>query len=99
MGNFTYSDIVSASCSQDSHLSMIISQSGNGVNLYITPNSNKIITLSIFDISGKMVYSKDVSTISTESPLTISPDIFSSGIYFFRLQSETENVIQKIMIR
>ena len=98
-GNYTYSDIVSASCSQDSHISMLISQSENGVNLYITPNDNKILTLSIFDISGRLAYNKNISTISTESPLTISPVFFNAGIYLFRLQSETENIIQKVLIK
>jgi hypothetical protein len=97
-GNYTYSDIVSVSCSIEDQLSMVVSQTDYGVNLLITPPGNdKNIALSVFDISGKMLFYKHISAIDNQ--LTISPDIFSNGIYIFRLQSETDNVVQKVMIR
>ncbi|MGD0712170.1 MAG: T9SS type A sorting domain-containing protein, partial [Bacteroidales bacterium] len=98
-GNYTYSDIVSTSCSKGNSLSMIVTSSYNYVNLFITPGNSTNLTLSIFDVSGRMVYNKDVNTFITDNPLSISSDIFSSGIYIFRLHSESESIMQKVMIR
>jgi hypothetical protein len=78
-------------------MSMIVSQSEYGINVLITPGNNKNIALSIFDISGKMLFYKHINTI--DNPLTISPNLFSSGIYLFRLQSETEDIVKKSIIK
>jgi hypothetical protein len=96
-GNNTYSFMVSTTCSVDAPMSMIVSQSEYGINVLITPGNNKNIALSIFDISGKMLFYKHINTI--DNPLTISPNLFSSGIYLFRLQSETEDIVKKSIIK
>jgi hypothetical protein len=93
-GNFTYSDIVSTLCNNDDQLSMIVFQTEYGINVSINPGGGKAIALSVFDISGKMIFYKHI--ISTA--LVISPEEFSSGIYIFRLQSETDDIIHKVMI-
>ncbi len=96
-GNFTYSGIISSSCSNVASLALLVSQSDYGINVFITPGSNKNIALSVFDISGKMIFYKHINTI--DDPLTISPNLFSSGIYLFRLQSETEDIVKKSIIK
>ncbi|MGD0711065.1 MAG: hypothetical protein ABR968_07755 [Bacteroidales bacterium] len=96
-GNFTYSNIATSSCSTEDQMSMIVTQSDYGVNVFITPGSDKNLALSIFDISGKMMFYKHINTI--DNPLTLNPTIFTEGIYIFRLQSETEDVVKKAFIK
>jgi hypothetical protein len=96
-GNFTYSDIISASCSNESQLSMIVSQADYGVDLLVNAGNSKTLALSIFDLSGRMIFYKHIST--ADNQIILSPNIFSSGIYLFRLQSDTEDIIREVMIR
>ena len=42
-GNFTYSDIISSSCGYEAHISMIVSQTENGIYLSINPGNSKIL--------------------------------------------------------
>jgi hypothetical protein len=97
-GKFTYSGIVSVSGSKEDNLSMKVSQStNNGINLFVTSASSSTVVLSIFDLSGRIIFNKSINIIDNQ--LILSPDMFSSGIYIFRLQSENKDIIQKIMIK
>jgi len=101
-GNFTYSNIVAVSGNQSGSLTMKVlpSQGNNNIHLLIRPDNSKNFTVSVFDISGKMIYTKDLGSMpSTDNYFTISPYNLSNGIYLIRLNSDTESIVQKAMIR
>jgi hypothetical protein len=99
-GTSTYSDIINSSCSNtEQQLSLELSFVNNEMSLNII-NGKTGYALSIFEASGKLVYSNNVKIIDQQSQqLIISGELFSPGLYFIQLQSEDENLIQKFMVR
>lgn len=98
-GSSNYSDVINTTCSSDEQLSVTLSFADGDLSLIIS-NAKSDYSLSIFEVSGKLVYSKDIIKNSEQTQqLILSSDLFSPGIYFIQLQSKDENLIQKFMVR
>jgi hypothetical protein len=77
----------------------------NKVILYPNPSKDVITinylpfkndgTLSVYDVYGKLVYSKNYNHNSTSESIDISA--FKSGIYFLKIGSPNETVIKKLV--
>ncbi len=77
----------------------------NKVILYPNPSKDVITinylpfkndgTLSVYDVYGKIVYSKNYNHNSTSESIDISA--FESGIYFLKIGSPNETVIKKLV--
>ena len=69
----------------------------NGISLYPNPADNiisidgKYITLDIYDVFGKLVY-------TTKNDKTINTTLLQNGVYFIDADTENGNIVKKIII-
>ncbi len=91
-GQYTsYSQCV-ASCVPSS-----VDEKINGISIYPNPADNiisidgKYITLDIYDVFGKLVY-------TTKNDKTINTTLLQNGVYFIDADTENGNLVKKIII-
>jgi len=91
-GQYTsYSQCV-ASCVASS-----VDEKINGISIYPNPADDiisidgKYITLDIYDVFGKLVY-------TTKSDKTINTTLLQNGVYFIDADTENGNIVKKIII-
>ena len=81
----------------------------NSFNVYPNPTSdfavinfelNKMadVQISITDMTGKVVYSNELSNVSGVKSVSISAENMNNGIYFVNLTSNGSNMSQKLTI-
>lgn len=69
----------------------------NGISIYPNPADNiisidgKYITLDIYDVFGKLVY-------TTKNDKTINTTLLQNGVYFIDADTENGNIVKKIII-
>ena len=69
----------------------------NGISIYPNPADNiisidgKYITLHIYDVFGKLVY-------TTKNDKTINTTLLQNGVYFIDADTENGNIVKKIII-
>ncbi len=90
----------------------ISDRSANGRDISIYPNpaddilnirfaepAREKLTITVFDITGKQVFQKEIGTIPAGYTETIDLSELQSGIYFIRIQDNERVNIGKLMIR
>ena len=83
--------------------------SGNTVSIYpnpLTEGASLIlaglegdVTISVFDVSGRMVWTRELQGITSQVSLHDFRDGLSSGIYSIQIQSEEGRLTKKLIIR
>ena len=63
----------------------------------INYNAQELVSVTIFDMAGKLIYKNNLSFISQNNTIDVS--FFSSGIYLVRLQSKLNTSYTKIVKR
>ena len=66
----------------------------DNVRIYIASPSSEEFNLDIFDVTGKLIWSKK---ISTESESLVDTHNWSKGVYFVKLSNEKTVMTEKIM--
>tara|TARA_B100001939_G_scaffold347981_1_gene371793 strand:- start:1554 stop:3422 length:1869 start_codon:yes stop_codon:yes gene_type:complete len=93
-GNGAFSTL--SSC-QASCIVSSVNEKINGISIYPNPADNiisidgKYITLDIYDVFGKLVY-------TTKNDKTINTTLLQNGVYFIDADTENGNVVKKIII-
>ena len=88
--------ITLSSC-QASCIVSSVNEKINGISIYPNPADNiisidgKYITLDIYDVFGKLVY-------TTKNDKTINTTLLQNGVYFIDADTENGNVVKKIII-
>lgn len=69
------------------------------VNILLTPGDEKEITLRVFDISGKEVYSQTIENLDTHTTLQMQTATLANGIYQVAVQSGNGfRQVQKLVV-
>ena len=58
-------------------------------------NGEGLMSVSIYDVAGKLIYNKDI--LFTSPQKTINVDAISSGVYLIKLQSKKLNYFTKLI--
>ena len=88
--------ITLSSC-QASCIVSSVNEKINGISIYPNPADNiisidgKYITLDIYDVFGKLVY-------TTKNDKTINTTLLQNGVYFIDADTENGNIVKKIII-
>jgi len=88
-GKYSYSDIVAVK-SNDNNYDINYSNQ----NLFVSSLIEKNATIEIYDLLGKLIYSK--SLLANQIIIPISRDKFNSGIYIIKIGTPENLVIKKI---
>ena len=72
--------------------------SAGKVNLHYTNAKNEIISLSVLNVDGQLMYNEQVSN-KGDVTKTIDLSTYTNGVYFIRLVSSNEVVIRKVVIQ
>jgi hypothetical protein len=99
-GMSTYSDVAATDCSiSENQIIFNFAFADGDLNLFFS-NVNTDYALSIYDASGKLVYTNDIKKSAQQSQqLVLNGDLFSSGLYIIQLQSIDDSVVRKFMVR
>ena len=54
--------------------------------------------ISVFDVSGKMIYNQKLLSDKEHSNFKIEVSNFENGLYFLKWKTETQNLVQKMII-
>ena len=63
----------------------------------ISYNAQELVNVTIFDMTGKLIYKNNLSFISVNNTIDVS--FFSTGVYLVRLQSKLNTSYTKIVKR
>jgi hypothetical protein len=63
----------------------------------ISYNAQELVNVTIFDMTGKLIYKNNLSFISENNTIDVS--FFSTGVYLVRLQSKLNTSYTKIVKR
>lgn len=69
----------------------------DNVRIYIASPSSDDFNLDVFDVTGKLIWSKKVSTESESSEWFVDTHNWSKGVYFVKLSNEKTVITEKIM--
>jgi len=70
----------------------------NSTNIrFNSPNSQKIV-LKIFDVFGKLLFSRDINAVKGKNNYYLSLNDFSSGVYIYELRGDDKVVRMKMII-
>jgi len=68
------------------------------LNIYLNGDELKDVTVNVFDISGRMVYTEKISARAGEANTIINTESYSKGMYFVQLVTADEAVTKKIIV-
>ncbi|OFY93140.1 MAG: hypothetical protein A3K10_08775 [Bacteroidetes bacterium RIFCSPLOWO2_12_FULL_31_6] len=88
-GKYSYSDIVAVKSNDNEYNINYANQ-----NLFVSSLGEKDATIEIYDLLGKLVYSK--SLLANQIIIPISRDKFNDGIYIIKIGTPENLVIKKI---
>lgn len=99
-GDFKYSNIVSVQKIENDFeiVSSNYTQSENQFAVYFNCNTNCLITLELYDLTGKKVYSSIENTLGKNSEITISTKKFIKGIYLLKAFNGKKIISKKIQL-
>ena len=69
----------------------------DNVRIYIASPTSDDFNLDIFDVTGKLIWSKKIKTESESSESLVDTHNWSKGVYFVKLSSESTVITEKIM--
>ena len=69
----------------------------DNVRIYIASPSSDDFNLDIFDVTGKLIWSKKITTEAESSESLVDTHNWSKGVYFVKLSSESTVITEKIM--
>ena len=69
----------------------------DNVRIYIASPSSEDFNLDVFDVTGKLVWSKKVSTQSESTEWLVDTHNWSKGVYFVKLSNPSTVLTEKIM--
>lgn len=70
----------------------------NEVNIKVPFDNQLSGEISIFDVSGKTIYSQKLLSDKEHSNYKIEVSNFEKGLYFLKWKTETQNLVQKMII-
>lgn len=69
----------------------------DNVRIYIASPSSEDFNLDVFDVTGKLIWSKKVSTESESTEWLVDTHNWSKGVFFVKLSNEKTVITEKIM--
>jgi hypothetical protein len=102
-GDFTYSEMVAVEFNSSTDFSFdVFPNPGNGdvVNVNLVGYKNDLVTVSLFDITGKNCFScQFVLKNDGQNSITISPSVeLAEGIYFLKIADADKQLSKKIIV-
>jgi hypothetical protein len=70
---------------------------GNEVNLNLFSLSNQTITITAYDVTGRLIYLKQIFVKEGNTNLKFNPDL-AQGVYLFELKTEKLSLVKRILI-
>ncbi|MFH0865179.1 MAG: T9SS type A sorting domain-containing protein, partial [Bacteroidota bacterium] len=97
-GQYTYSDVVPVNYIIENSTSIIWYQEGSSLNLNINSSFSGEGIIEIYDYSGKLVMSKNISLTNSQMNISINTGILKPGFYIIRLAVGSEQKTIKVLI-
>jgi len=95
-GQHEYSEIIAVKKASDIVLSLIdYTYDGGHIKMNINNPNNETLNVNVMDISGKIVKSADLKSLSN---LQFSVNDLSRGVYIINIVSETDIIVKKIIL-
>ncbi|MFH0866628.1 MAG: T9SS type A sorting domain-containing protein [Bacteroidota bacterium] len=100
-GNYTYSSVISASCSDSSPFSVQVLSLNASNELQMNFNSEEAETFvfSLYDMRGRQLLSKSFNAVSGANEIHINLNDVSEGLYIIALQNSKKFFGQKILLK
>lgn len=99
-GEFTYSSIVSVEKNQTGFeiLNTQFIESQNQLAVYFNCDNNCTISIELFDLTGKKIYSSTENTLGENSEILIPINSISKGVYFIKAFNGEQLISKKIKL-
>lgn len=99
-GNYKYSSTVSVQKNENDFeiINAHYTLSQNEFAVYFNCNSNCLITIDLYDMSGKKVYSSFENTLGKNSEITIPAKNLSEGIYLVKAYNGNKLISKKVKL-
>lgn len=100
-GTSKYSDVIShESCSDTRHVNIFTYvESNQDIKLVMEANANEKATITLTDLSGRIVYRQAVIVAEGFNQFTVPGYTFSQGMYLVSLQGDLNTYSEKVFIR
>jgi hypothetical protein len=70
---------------------------GNEVNINLFSLSNQNVTVTAYDVTGRLIYQNQVFAAQGNNHLKLTPYL-SQGIYVFELKTEKLSIVKRILV-
>lgn len=100
-GEFEYSEIISQqSCKTESGIKFFTYvERGENINLVVEVEEGENASVTISDLSGRLIYEVPVSTLKGFNQFVIPAGSFSKGIYLINFKGAVNNFSDKIILQ
>jgi hypothetical protein len=87
--------IMANGCNQKGNEEIHVFSGNDGVNLNVYSLSNQSVNITIYDVTGRLIYNDEVSAIQGDNNYIINPDVIS-GIYMVEIQTSIKTLTKRV---